>query len=690
MTGPTSVARAPAAARARMQALYDLLERYGHAYYVLDAPLVSDAEYDQLFAELAALEARWPQWQQPSSPTVRIGGAVLDGLKPVQHAVPMRSIRTETDMSAAGAEAFDKRVRNALGLTAEDAPVAYLAELKFDGLAISLRYENGFFVRAATRGDGHVGEDVTHTVRTIGQVAMRLHSDTPPPLVEVRGEIYIARAAFEQLNQRQQAAGEKIFANPRNAAAGSVRQLDARVAARRPLAFFAYGLGESEGLTLPPCQSQLLALLQAWGLPVCAHHTLAHGAAELVAFHERMGALRTSLPFEIDGVVYKVERRDWQQQLGFVSREPRWAVAHKYPAEEAPSRILAIEVQVGRTGALTPVARLAPVNVGGVTVTNATLHNQDEIDRKDVREGDAVLVRRAGDVIPEIVRVLTEQRAADSQPFDLLARYPACPVCGSHVVRAPDEAVARCSGGLVCAAQRKQALLHFASRRAMDIEGLGEKIVDQLVDGALVQSPADVYRLAPEVLASLERMGAKSADKLHAAIAASRQTTLPRFLFALGIRNVGEATARALAVHFGDLAALLAADVEALQQVADVGPVVAAAIVDFFAETHNRAVLDALLDAGVHWPPPPAPPPAAADSVAGKIFVLTGTLPTLSRDAARSLIEARGGKVSASVSKKTDYLVAGEQAGSKLEKARSLGTTLLDEAALQTLLADKH
>lgn len=670
----------PAGRIARLQAE---IRRHDHAYYVLDAPTVPDAEYDRLFRELQALEAAHPELASADSPTRRVGGAALPELAAVRHAVPMLSIRTETDTTAQGVRNFDARVRNALGLDLADAPVEYLGELKFDGLAISLRYEHGALVRAATRGDGETGEDVTHNVRTIRQIPLQL-TGAAPAVLEVRGEIYMRRDDFEALNARQRAAAEKVFVNPRNAAAGAVRQLDPRIAARRPLSFFAYGIGEHVGFALPETQAGLLECLAAFGVPVCEHRCVSAGPDGLIAFHAHIAALRDTLPYDIDGVVYKVNRADLQRELGFVTREPRWAVAHKYPAQEEITRLLAIDVQVGRTGALTPVARLEPVFVGGVTVTNATLHNQDEIDRKDVRIGDWVIVRRAGDVIPEVVGPVLERREGELPRYDLLAAYPSCPVCGSHVVRGEDEAVARCTGGLFCPAQRKQALLHFAGRRAMDIEGLGDKLVDQLVDAAIVKSPVDLYRLGLLALANLERMGEKSAQNLLAAIDKSRNTTLARFIFALGIRNVGEATARDLARHFGQLDALLAADLEALQQVPDVGPVVAQCIVDFLAEPHNREVIEQLRAAGVRWEE--GEPAAPAGHLLGKTFVLTGTLPKLSRDEAKALIEAAGGKVSGSVSKKTDWVVAGAEAGSKLDKAQALGVDIVDEEGLRRLL----
>ncbi|MFC5301221.1 NAD-dependent DNA ligase LigA [Azospira restricta] len=672
---------------ARAAELRAELEKLDYHYYVLDAPLVPDAEYDRLFRELQALEAAHPELLTPDSPTQRVGGQPLAAFAPVRHAVPMLSIRTETDTEASGAFAFDTRVRNQLKLAESDPPVEYAAELKFDGLAISLRYEAGVLVQAATRGDGETGEDVTANVRTVGQVPLRLFgaASALPPVLEVRGEIYIRRADFERFNERAAAAGEKTLVNPRNSAAGSIRQLDPKVAAGRPLSFFAYGLGEVRGWRLPETHAAVLDALAAFGLPVCAERAVLAGPQALADFHAAVAARRRQLPFDIDGVVYKVNSLALQERLGFVTREPRWAVAHKYPAEEALTTLLDIEVQVGRTGAITPVARLAPVFVGGVTVTNATLHNQDEIDRKDVRIGDMVIVRRAGDVIPEVVGPVLDRRSGEPPRFDLLARFPTCPVCGSHVVRGEDEAVARCSGGLFCPAQRKQALLHFASRRAMDIEGLGDKLVDQLVDAHLVRTPADLYKLGFTALAELERMGDKSAQNLLEAVERSRRTTLARFVYALGIRNVGEATAKDLARHFGSLDRLLAADEAALTQVPDVGPTVARCIVDFFAEAHNRQVIDELRAAGVSWEEG-EPQATVAGALAGKIFVLTGTLPTLAREEAKALIEAEGGKVSGSVSKKTDYIVAGAEAGSKLEKAQALGVPVLDEAQLREML----
>ncbi len=666
------------------------LNRYAHAYYVQDAPLVPDAEYDRLYRELEALEAAHPELVTPDSPTQRVIGAVLDGFESVKHRMPMLSIRTETDTTAAGAANFDARVRRELGLTESDPPVEYAAELKFDGLAISLRYENGVLTQAATRGDGEVGEDVTLNIRTIGQIPLRLEGDAPPVL-EVRGEVYMRRDDFDALNERQRTAGEKTFVNPRNTAAGAVRQLDSKLAAKKPLSFFAYGLGVTEGWATPPTHSALLDALQAFGLPVSPDRAVVQGAAGLTQFHQAIAAKRDSLPFDIDGVVYKVNALRLQRQLGFVSREPRWAVAHKYPAQEQMTTVQDIEIQVGRTGKLTPVAKLAPVFVGGVTVSNATLHNEDETRRKDVRVGDTVVVRRAGDVIPEVVDVVLERRppaVAQTEPFDLYKRLQGkCPVCGSHIAREEGEADWRCTGGLFCAAQRKQAILHFAQRRAMDIEGLGDKLVDQLVDAGHVKTLADIYGLTVAQLAAMDRMGEKSAVNLVDAIARSKTPTLARFLYGLGIRHVGETTAKDLAKHFGNLQGVMTANEEAFLQVRDVGPVVAASLAEFFAEDHNKSVIADLLKKGMA----PQETEAAqaidtANPFFGKTVVLTGTLASMSRDVAKEKLEAFGAKISGSVSKKTDYVVAGEEAGSKLAKAEELGVTVLDETAFLNLL----
>jgi len=675
----------PATPAARAQALREQLHHHAHLYYTLDAPEVPDAEYDRLFRELLALEEAHPELRTPDSPTQRVGGQVLDAFATVRHRVPMLSIRTETDTEASGAVNFDARVRRELGLAESDPPVEYVAELKFDGLAMSLRYEDGVLVQGATRGDGEVGEDVTQNVRTIGQIPLRLPPEAPPVL-EVRGEVYIARADFEALNERQREKGEKTFVNPRNAAAGAVRQLDPAIAAQRPLSFFAYGVGE---LT-PPQQGgpdfqthyQLLQTLKQWGFPVAEQTACVTGAAELVAFHRRIGEMRDQLPYDIDGVVYKVNRLALQRQMGFVTREPRWAVAHKYPAQEQLTTVQGIDVQVGRTGKLTPVARLAPVFVGGVTVTNATLHNLFEMRRKRVRVGDTVIVRRAGDVIPEVVGVVAGTRPHYVPNFHMPRT---CPVCGSAVVREKGEVNHRCTGGLFCGAQRKEAILHFAHRRAMDIEGLGDKLVEQLVDVGVVKVLPDLYRLGLLALANLDRMAEKSAQNVLDALQKSKQTTLPRFLFGLGIRHVGEATAKEFARHFGKLDAIMDASVEALLQVPDVGPVVAQSLRTFFDQPHNREVVEQLRACGVSWeegePAAQAPKP-----LAGKTFVLTGTLPTLSREQAKEMLEAAGAKVAGSVSKKTDYVVAGAEAGSKLEKAQALGVAVLDEAGLMAVL----
>ena len=695
-----------------MDALCAELHAHAHRYHVLDAPTVSDAEYDRLFRRLQALEAQHPHLQRPDSPTQRVGGPALDAFAPVRHAVPMLSIRTETDTDPAGAHAFDARVRRELGLTDTDPPVTYVAEPKFDGLAMSLRYEHGLLVQAATRGDGEVGEDVTRNVRTIGQVPLRLQAPGPdagawpvPPVLEVRGEVYMRRDDFDALNARQReriaggAKGEKTFVNPRNAAAGAVRQLDPSMAAQRPLSFFAYGVGEvsppEQGGPRWSTQAELLASLRHWGFPVSDLAQTVCGAAELADYHRQMGDRRGQLPFDIDGVVYKVNRLDTQRTLGFVTREPRWAVAHKYPAQEQWTTVLAIDVQVGRTGKLTPVAKLAPVFVGGVTVTNATLHNEEEARRKDVRVGDTVVVRRAGDVIPEVVGVVPRPEdglGPDGQPLPPRGEpYTApshCPVCGSAAVREDGEVDTRCTGGLFCSAQRKQAVLHFAHRRALDIEGLGDKLVDQLVDRGLVQGLPDLYRLTRDTLAGLDRMAEQSADNLLAALAVSCQTTLPRFLLGLGIRHVGETTAKDLARHFGGLDALMAASEDALLAVRDVGPVVARSIRLFFDQPHNREVVEQLRQAGVTWPEGEGlRTDGQPQPLAGQTVVLTGTLPTLSRDQAQALLEAAGAKVSGSVSKKTRFVVAGADAGSKLDKAQALGVEVIDEATLLARLA---
>ena len=691
-----------AQAAIKIKALRDQLNHWAHQYYVQDAPTVPDAEYDRAYRELQALEAAHPGLITPDSPTQRVIGAVMDGLAPVRHAVPMLSIHTETDTEATGAQAFDARVRRELGLSDADPAIEYVAEPKFDGLAMSLRFENGRLVQAATRGDGEVGEDVTHNVRTIRQIPLTLPEGVPP-LLEVRGEVYMRRADFDALNERQREQGGKTFVNPRNAAAGAVRQLDSGITAQRPLSFFAYGLGAitppAEGGPVFRTHYEMLQTLKSWGFPVAAQVQIAVGASELVAFHQQVGASRDALPYDIDGVVYKVNSLQLQRDLGFKTREPRWAVAHKYPAQEMATRIEGIDVQVGRTGKLTPVARLAPVFVGGVTVTNATLHNLFEIRKKGVRVGDQVIVRRAGDVIPEVVGVMPPEGAglALGRPGGIAVpghrtvyvpnfKMPkTCPVCGSDVVREKGEANHRCTGGLFCPAQRKEAILHFAARRAMDIEGLGDKLVDQLVDANVIRTLPDLYRLGLTSLIALDRMAEKSAQNVLAALEKSKQTTLPRFLFGLGLRHVGEATAKDLARHFGTLDAIMDASVEQLLQVPDVGPVVAQSLHTFFQQPHNREVVEQLRACGVTWPEG-APAERAPQVLAGKTVVLTGTLPTLSRDAAKDMLEAAGAKVAGSVSKKTSYVVAGEDAGSKLARAQELGVPVLDEAGMLALL----
>jgi DNA ligase (NAD+) len=673
----------PKSIAARAAELRALLHHHADAYYVRDAPEIPDAEYDRLFQELQAIEAAHPELVDLDSPTQRVIGAVREGLAAVKHAVPMLSIRTETDTTPAGAIKFDTAVRRALDLPADAPPVRYAAELKFDGLAINLRYERGRLVQAATRGDGETGEDVTHTVGTIGGIPKRLPGKQAAVL-DVRGEVFMRRDDFEALNERQRDAGLKTFVNPRNAAAGIVRQLDASIARQRPLSFYAYGLGEVQGWDVPASHSALLDALAALGLPVNEQRAVVEGGQGLADFHARIAAERDALPFDIDGVVYKVDERALQTQLGYKSREPRWAVAHKYPAQEQATRLNGIDIQVGRTGKLTPVAKLEPVFVGGTTVSNATLHNLFELRRKGVRIGDRVIVRRAGDVIPEVVGRIDEPRPSYVPNF----RMPrACPVCGSDVRREQGGVDHRCTGGLYCAAQRKQALLHFAGRRAMDIEGLGDKLVDQLVDGGLVKSLPGLYALDAAQLASLERMADKSAANLVAGLERSKHTTLARFLYALGIRQVGEATAKDLAAHFGSLARIMDASVEQLLEVRDVGPVVAESIHAFFAEAHNREVVQALVAAGIRWDEHAGAAAAPALPLAGLTVVLTGTLPTLTRDDAKALLEAAGAKVAGSVSKKTSYVVAGEDAGSKLDKARELGIALLDEEGLRGLLA---
>jgi DNA ligase (NAD+) len=659
----------------RYHYLQQELARLEHAYYVLDQPLVPDAEYDRLYRELLDLEVQHPDWVTPDSLSQRVGGAPLKEFLEIKHSVPMLSLNNAFEESEL--IGFDRRCREGLGLDR----VEYACELKFDGLAISLRYENGVLVQAATRGDGASGEDVTSNIRTIRAIPLRLLGPNLPKVIEVRGEVFMHRTDFEKMNKMAAANGEKEFANPRNAAAGSLRQLDSKITAKRPLSFFAYGLGALEpSQWLPSTHSELLKQYESLGLPVCRERRVVDSLEGLMTFYTEIAAKRQQLPYEIDGVVYKVNSFAEQAQLGYVSRAPRFAIAHKYPAQEEITTVLGIDVQVGRTGAITPVARLAPVLVGGVTVTNATLHNEDEVRRKDVRIGDTVVVRRAGDVIPEVVSVVLDRRPVNAQVFIMPTR---CPVCESHIERLSDEAVARCSGGLFCAAQRKQALLHFAQRRAMDIEGLGDKIVDQMVDLNLVRTPADLYRLGFTALVNMERMGEKSADNLLQSIAQSKKTTLARFIFGLGIRHVGESTAKDLAKHFGDIHALMDAQMDELLMVNDVGPVVADSIMSFMSEPHNREVIEQLLASGIEFQKEER---TTTVDLSGKTFVLTGTLPTLSRDQAKELLEAAGAKVAGSVSQKTSFVVAGSEAGSKLDKATELGIPILDEVALLKLL----
>lgn len=657
------------------------LERANHAYYVLDQPELPDAEYDKLFRELQAIESEHPELVSPDSPTQRVGGEAAAGFEPVVHDVPMLSLNN--GFADEDIVAFDKRVSDALHKSEGDL-VEYACELKFDGLAISLRYVDGVFVQASTRGDGTTGENVTENVRTIRSLPLRLKGKRVPKVLDVRGEVLMFRRDFDRMNERQREAGHKEFANPRNAAAGSLRQLDSKITAQRPLSFFAYGIGVLDGEPMPATHSELLDWYKEMGLPVNSERAVVKGAQGLLDFFRAVGEKRDALPYDIDGVVYKVNRRDEQEALGFVSRAPRFALAHKFPAQEALTKVVAIDVQVGRTGAITPVARLEPVFVGGATVTNATLHNEDEVRRKDIRIGDTVIVRRAGDVIPEVVSALLDRRPADAREFVMPTE---CPVCGSSIERLPDEAIARCTGGLFCPAQRKQALWHFAQRRALDIDGLGEKIIDQLVDQNLVRTPADLFNLGFSTLAELDRMADKSAQNLLDSLEKAKSTTLARFIYALGIRHVGESTAKDLAKHFGSLDPIMDATLEQLLEVNDVGPIVAESIHQFFAEEHNRTVIEQLRAPGkVRWADGPPAPKAPVGVLAGKTVVLTGTLPTLKREEAKEMLEAAGAKVAGSVSKKTDYVVAGADAGSKLAKAEELGVPVLDEEGLHKLL----
>lgn len=655
------------------------LNQHAYNYYTLDAPTIPDAEYDKLFKQLQTLEEQYPDLKTNDSPTLRVGGAPLPEFSQVQHGVPMLSLNNGFEDE--DVHAFDRRAREGLGLTIADTTteIEYAIDLKFDGLAINLRYVDGVFTQAATRGDGYTGEDVTENIRTIRSIPLRLHTKNPPAILDVRGEVLMFKSDFERLNQRQRDAGAKEFANPRNAAAGSLRQLDSKITAQRSLRFFAYGIGVLQGAELPASHRELLEWYREMGVPVCEEKAVVRGPLELLDFYRQVQVKRPRLSYEIDGVVYKVNRFDLQETLGFVSRAPRFAIAHKFPAEEALTTVLDIEVQVGRTGAITPVARLSPVFVGGVTVTNATLHNEEEVQRKDVRVGDTVIVRRAGDVIPEVVASVLEKRPEQAEIF----RLPkSCPICGSDIVKPEDEAIARCSGGAIkCVAQRKGALFHFASRKALNIEGLGEQLIEQLVDKNVVVTAADFYKLGLVALAELDRMAEKSAQNVLDALTTSKATSLPRFIYALGIRHVGESTAKDLALYFADMESLMSASEEQLLQVNDVGPVVAKSIVSYFADSLNVELVRQLIASGVHWPAIEKLDLSTA-VFAGKTLVLTGTLPTLSREQASALIEKHGGKVSGSVSKKTHFVVAGEDAGSKLLKARELGVTVLSEEEL--------
>ena len=663
----------------RAEELRRQIEYHNYRYYVLDDPEIPDAEYDRLMRELEALEAAHPEIITPNSPTQRVGAKPRDGFREVRHDVPMLSLNN--CFSEEELRAFDRRVREGLGV---ESAVEYAAEPKLDGLAISLVYEDGELVLGATRGDGYTGEDVTANVRTIDSIPLRLLGDDIPKRLDVRGEVVMPIAGFRALNEAARKKGEKEFANPRNAAAGSLRQLDPAVTARRPLEMYCYAIGRAEGVELAATHVGQLEQLRGWGLRVSREVRLVEGVDGCLDYYRRMGEKRDSLPFEIDGVVYKVNRIDWQERLGYVSRAPRWAIAHKFPAHEEMTQVLDVEFQVGRTGALTPVARLKPVFVGGVTVSNATLHNMDEVERKDVRIRDWVIVRRAGDVIPEIVSVVLSKRPPDARKVVL---PKTCPVCGSAVVRIEGEAVARCTGGLYCPAQRREAIKHFASRKAMDIEGLGDKLVEQLIDRGLVEHVDDLYRLTVDDLVKLERMGPKSAQNLIDALEKSKQTTLARFIYALGIREVGEATARALAAHFRSLDRLREASIEELEAVPDIGPVVAKHIHTFFRQPHNLEVIDNLLKAGIRWEEPEAPE-SEAQPLAGMTFVLTGALESMTREEAGEKLMALGARVSGSVSKKTTAVIVGDKPGSKLAKAEKLGVPVLDEQGLLALLAD--
>jgi len=673
-------AKIPEKARQRAEQLREQLRQYNYAYYVLDRPLVSDAQYDQLFHELQALESRYPTLITSDSPTQRVGAEPLKSFGTVHHAVPMLSL--DNVFSDEALIAFHQRLLERLPDVEQ---IVYACEPKMDGLAVNLRYEQGRLVLASTRGDGVSGEDVTLNIRTIQMIPLKLLGHDWPEVLEVRGEVFMPKQAFEALNQQQLAKGEKPFANPRNAAAGSLRQLDPKITAQRKLSFFAYGWGEvSLEAGFPHFYSQVIEQFAHWGLPVNPESQTVINDQGMLDYYHQLAQKRNSLPYEIDGIVYKVDDLKLQERLGFTSRAPRWAVARKFPAQEVWTRLLKIEVQVGRTGALTPVAILEPVEVGGVTVSRATLHNQDEIDRKDIRIGDKVIVRRAGDVIPEVVGAILEQRPQTAQKF----RMPKhCPICHSEVIKEPDKAIYRCTGGLFCPAQRKRALAHFVARKAMDIQGLGNKLIEQLVDKGWVKHPDDLYYLTLAQLASLPRMAEKSAQNVISAIEASKSTTLPRFLYALGIPEVGEVTAKNLAYHFQTLEKLMQADATALEAVPDIGEVVAYHIVTFFKQVHNQEVIQGLQKAGVHWPEIEKPQMDAVSPFKGKVVVLTGTLYQCTREEAKAQLEALGAKVTSSVSKKTDYVIAGEKAGSKLNKAQALGVKVLTEEAWLAMLS---
>ncbi len=668
-----------------IDSLRQQLNEHNYRYYVLDDPSVPDAEYDRLMGRLRELEGLHPELVTAESPTQRVGSTPQSAFATVVHDVPMLSL--DNAFTAEDLRDFDRRVRERLGDLLPQADlfdppaVEYTCEPKLDGIAVSLLYENGQLVRGATRGDGSSGEDITENVRTVQSIPLRLRGEGWPSVLEVRGEIYMPKASFEKLNARARERGERTFVNPRNAAAGSLRQLDPRITASRALEMCCYGVGRVDGVEFRR-HFEVLERLNQWGLRINRESRVVTGVEACIEYYQQLGERRNSLPYEIDGIVFKVNELALQRELGFVSRAPRWAIAHKFPAQEEMTQVLGVEFQVGRTGAVTPVARLHPVFVGGVTVSNATLHNMDEIRRLDLHQGDWVIIRRAGDVIPQVVRVLVERRSSDASAVSLPHQ---CPVCGSDVMQAEGEVVARCSGGLVCAAQQKEAIKHFASRRAMDIDGLGDKLVDALVERGFVSNVADLYRLAPAAVASLERMGEKSADNLIRAIAKSCATELQRFIYALGIREVGEATARTLAQHFGSLEALMAASEEALQQVPDVGPIVANHVYTFFQQADNLATIGQLRTLGVHWQD--VTRRAQNDLLTGKTFVITGTLSQMTREEAKAALQAMGAKVSGSVSAKTSYLVAGESAGSKLANAQQLGVPILDEDALQQLLA---